>query len=341
MTGPVLTSQCHIRITTSGGKPARLEPGRRALRPAQAWRRAKAPAEQLRHEQDLIGFLEDRLDFETGQSRQLTITQWIAVMALGPLLGYNGTIAGRVEAVMDLPPKTRLYEGLTDSDGHTVSYKQVWRLYDRVVELLEREPDHDHPVADPETGEILECPPDCPAAAAHDWNWFYNRVVAASVRIGGAPVFDWGCLDSTDYETHARRRSHKRDQDVTVGNLIPDDATTDYKKSANEPGWPRTMADGRAQHTLDPDAGEGYRSGKNHTPGYPFCGYDHHLITTGRPLGHPDQVCVQVLGGCVASAGSNKGVAGRRAEQETIASGFELNHFAYDRGYSYLEGFND
>ncbi len=53
MTGPVRTSQCHIRITTSGGKSARLEPGRRALRPAQAWRRAKALAEQLRHEQDL------------------------------------------------------------------------------------------------------------------------------------------------------------------------------------------------------------------------------------------------------------------------------------------------
>ncbi|WP_159043274.1 hypothetical protein [Streptomyces sp. NBRC 110028] len=75
------------------------------------------------------------------------------------------------------------------------------------------------------------------------------------------------------------------------------------------PGWPTAGHDSRLQHTIDPDAREGYRSGTNASPGNVFCGYDLHLAVNARGLGGTEVPFV-ITAMHLAPAGSHKGDAG-------------------------------
>lgn len=118
-------------------------------------------------------------------------------------------------------------------------------------------------------------------------------------------------IDSTDYETHYRRRSwkHHMKPDMPDTALPEDDFSEGKAPSVNEPGWPRTGSDGRLQHTYDPDARDGYRAGKNLGRKGIFVGWDLHLSADTPGLG---------LAGCppliraaaTYPAGSDKSVAG-------------------------------
>lgn len=101
------------------------------------------------------------------------------------------------------------------------------------------------------------------------------------------------------------------------------------------PGFPLTGADGRKQHTLDPEAGEGYRSGKNCAPKGTFIGWDSHLLVDVTEIpGEPRPLLIR--GVAIVPAGSCKGTAGIAAIDAALSSGVPVEHVFADPGYTYL-----
>ncbi|MFC9856293.1 MULTISPECIES: hypothetical protein [unclassified Streptomyces] len=136
-----------------------------------------------------------------------------------------------------------------------------------------------------------------------------GRLLDASLS-EGFPLTGGPTIDSTDYETWARRRAWTPKPDVDPDHVpVKDTAPPRCRRPPNEPGWPRFGTDGLLEHTIDSDAREGYRSGTNAEPGKVFCGHDLHLAVNARVLGAPEVPFV-ITAIHLAPAGSHKGDAG-------------------------------
>lgn len=188
---------------------------------------------------------------------------------------------------------------------------------------------HNHQWLHRKTGELHDCPPSCPSQSI-DPALFAALLLGASVpdtvvRTGTI------ALDSTDYETHAARKSWGRAPDVEDGGLP---TKFDSAPKIYTPGWPKLGADGRDQHTLDPDARAGYRSGHNLSRGDIFVGWDLHVPVMAPRLGD-NPVPGVALGLEVVAAGSYKAAAGIRVVDSLQAAGTQTTELLADRGYSY------
>lgn len=144
-------------------------------------------------------------------------------------------------------------------------------------------------------------------------------------------------IDSTDYETHYRRRSwrHHMKPDVPA-EALPEKDFVPAKTEVNEKGWPRTGCDGRFQHTIDPDARDGYRAGKNLSRKSVFVGWDLHTATDTPDLGgvaRPPLFRALSL----APAGSLKSEPGLALVDALAVQGRCPEVILADRGYSYLK----
>lgn len=142
-------------------------------------------------------------------------------------------------------------------------------------------------------------------------------------------------IDSTDYETHYRRRSwrHHMKPDICA-DALPEEDFIPAKTEVNEKGWPRTGHDGRLQHTVDPDARDGYRAGKNLARKSVFVGWDLHTATDTPDLG-ADALPPLFRALALAPAGSLKAESGLAVVDALAASGNSPETVLVDRGYSY------
>ena len=166
---------------------------------------------------------------------------------------------------------------------------------------------------------------------------FCNKLLAASLEAAAPRISNSIAIDSTDYETFGRRRSWASQIDVDPDSLPVPQATR--HKFTNEPGWPRIGPDGRFQHTADPDARDGYRSGRNGKPGEVFCGYDLHLAVPISDRDHPATPLV-IVGMHLAPAGAHKGRAGidliDSLRMPTMPGRhLPISEVVADRGYTY------
>lgn len=66
---------------------------------------------------------------------------------------------------------------------------------------------------------------------------------------------------------------------------LPEEDFTRAKAAVDEKGWPKTGHGGRLQHTVDPDARDRYRAGKNLSRKGVFVGWDLHTATDTPDLG--------------------------------------------------------
>lgn len=144
-------------------------------------------------------------------------------------------------------------------------------------------------------------------------------------------------LDSTDYETHYRRRSwkHHIKPDVPTTALPEDDFEPTHAQAVNEPGWPQTGHDGRLQHSVDPDARDGYRAGKNKSRKGIFVGWDLHLAVDTPDLGSPG--CPPLIrAASLRPGGSDKATAGLAVVSQ-LGKQASVQTLLADRGYTYLQ----
>lgn len=318
----------------AGGEPL-LPLHRTGVRPftlAQAYRRAKLLVERS----GLLPAVEAHLHAATGAPREFTARALLVGLATHGLRQGEMHLTKILHTLGELPSSARRELGLP----HDVdTYRMLWHAFTRLVDALQDGTlaiPHNHPEADTVAGEVLPCPNDCPHQPI-SLSTFTGRLLHASLpeslELTGAVA-----IDSTDYETWARRRSWARTPDVDPDHLPADAEERREAKKAklppNQPGWPRTGHDGRAQHTLDPDAREGYRSGTNGARGGVFCGYDLHLTVNARALGGTE-VPFAFTGMHLPPAGSHKGDAGIALIDQVRTHQPDLTEIIADRGYSY------
>lgn len=144
-------------------------------------------------------------------------------------------------------------------------------------------------------------------------------------------------IDSTDYEAHARRRSWKHLMKADVPeDALPEPDALESKAPGNEDGWPRGGHDGRLQHSIDPDARDGYRAGKNRSRKGVFNGWDLHLAVDVPEIGDDSRPGL-IRGVSFLSAGSYKAEGGLNLLDAMINSGRKPETILADRGYTYLD----
>lgn len=285
---------------------ARTRPFADAAVPASAWRRAQ----DLAYRSGLLPHVRVAMHKSTGAPRYFTAEALLVGLIAHSLLQRSGLVTDIARTFATLAPSQRRDVGL---GKRPVTHRMVDHAINRLLDYLEHDPG--------ETALLSFC----------------NQVLASSAQ--AAPCTQTGAvaIDSTDYEAYARRRSWASRID-SDSDALPAESPVP-RRFVNERGWPRVGPDGRLQHTVDPDARDGYRSGHNGRPGEVFCGYDLHLAATIPTKDHP-YVPTLIVGMNLAPAGSHKGHAGialldalrdparpavRQAVHEVVA----------DRGYSY------
>ena len=132
----------------------------------------------------------------------------------------------------------------------------------------------------------------------------------------------------------SRWESNSESLHQTQGASLPELEYVPEKLSRSEPGWPKIGPDGRAQNSIDSDARDGYRSGKNRGRKEVFIGYGAHLSVDVASCGG-NYVPALIRGLVFAPAGSSKTAAGIELIDTLRACGDDIREVVVDRGYSY------
>lgn len=280
-----------------------------------AWRRARA----IVHKSGVLPALEALLHKNVGAPRVFTAeAAQVLLLAHGQTPQHRMHYTALYHRARGLTVAQRRSVGIPT--GATITYRMVESTYSRIAAAWR---DGGLPV-----------PGEDRAMTADE---YATRLLVAS-RAEGVPATASIAIDSTDYETWARRRSwaSKVDLDIDPDNLPPDGEPR-IPRGSNEPGWPCIGDDGRWQHSLDPTARDGYRSGKNRGRSEIFLGWDWHLaIESPRHKQGPTGPGL-ILGMVLDPAGSHKGDAGIHLIDAIRAAGHEISEVQADRGYSYTK----
>lgn len=288
---------------------ARTRPYDDAGVPASAWTRAQ----QIAARSGLVPHVRLAINKPTGAPRVLTPEALLVGLLAHGILQRSGL----------LTDVARTFAALNTSQRHAVGLSRpvTHRMVDHAIDKLLKALAEDGATTSP--------------------NEFNNQLLAGSLPAGYDQHAHCVAIDSTDYETFARRRSWASRIDADPDALPVEEPKTGRPRFTNEPGWPRIGADKRRQHTVDPDARDGYRSGHNAQPGGVFCGYDLHLAVT-CPDRHGQTAPLAILGMALDPAGDHKGRAGiglidtlRKPSNPAIPQ--KISEVLADRGYSYCK----
>jgi len=152
---------------------------------------------------DVREVLEARLNWQ--EHRQLSLRSLLIGKEMLGMMGRRSHHRQVRLALRSLPFALQQKLNVVDAAGNVVTYRQIEKAMNQITEIL-ADPtvlvDHDHPGADPETGEVIVCPVTCPFMVA-DHNWYMTAMAQAS-RPDDIPVADDMCMDWTDVETWAK-----------------------------------------------------------------------------------------------------------------------------------------
>lgn len=232
---------------------------------------------------------------------------WRAVLVLYALAALHTNSEVRLTKV------ERIVAGLRPSQRQELGLKHVG--YSHITRSLQQLHDALQERVDTASGEISH----------RRLSLTTEELCIAIVRATLPPNLDTGkrvAVDATDFETWARRRSRRSHIDR------PTDET------ANEPGWPKTGPDGRYQHSADPDARDGYRSGKNKAAKEIFHGYDVLLASLPARPGQENPPPPLALGFVLTPAGDSKADGGLRLIDTLRSRGQHVDFVTADRGFT-------
>ena len=291
--------------------------------------RAFKIAMQIARRSGVADALRESIDSPTGRPMDVSWTDLLAVFITHGIVGTDMHLT-RVEETAQQLVQTKLLVGTRSG---RVTYDHVAHGLSRIDKSLRDgivQTAHGHTWLDRKTGELLPCPPGCTGGQALGPDEFAAALLKASAA--GVPHTTSFALDSTDYETAAARRSWRKRPDVVDEADAPDKASSTDDFATRE--FPVLGTDGRLQHSLDPDARGGYRSGKGLRPKETFLGYDLHITVPVPEPGAPPLPHV-ALGLVTAPAGAGKAEAGLRAVDALASTGTPVGTLLADRGYTY------
>lgn len=295
---------------------------------------------------DVLGDLQARFDCPVGRRRELSIYAYLLSCATVAILGTDQHITQHWEALFQLNRSTQRRLGLMDARGRDeVNYDQFDYLFNVLTKGLRDGWCARHPALW-RRAQSGQCQRGCGAEHWRDTQWFMDRLVDGSQPID----IDLGsslALDSTDFETHARRVSWNPRPDVELDDLNPYERSPHVRQRRGRPavnphGWPKKGSDGRWQHSWDSDAREGWRAGKNGRPSETFLGYDFHTANATRPRDRRQAVPPIIRGAKLVPAGAHKGLAGADVVEGIVLRGTPVTDVVADRAYTtvYPENFH-
>ncbi|PVU82933.1 hypothetical protein DDP54_07850 [Cellulomonas sp. WB94] len=291
--------------------------------------RAYKIAREIARRSGVADALRESIDSHTGRPMDLAWIDLLAIFITHGILGQDMHLTKVEETARDLV-NARL---LTGTRSGRVTYDHIAHNLRRIEESLRHgyiTSVHSHKRFDRKTGELHECPATCTGERPIGPDQFATALLMASAA--GLPRTTTFALDSTDYETTAARRSWRKKPDVIDTEDVPDLAVSGEDFRTVE--FPLVRADGRLQHSLDPDACAGYRSGKGLRPKETFLGFDLHITVPVPEPGMPPLPHL-ALGLVTMPAGSGKAEAGLRAVDALTDAGIPLKTLLSDRGYTY------
>lgn len=241
--------------------------------------------------------IQQQMTASTGRRRAQSWNAIFSVLAIAALEGGGSlhlTRAAHAAERLDSHQRERL--GI----NQPMTYAQIESAVTDLASAME-------PQVHPLTGEVSD--PRVDVALPE-----FLTLMSGGLITDGIPCTATQSIDSTDYETHYRRRSwkHHMKPDVAPTSLPEDGFEEARAPSVNEPGFPRTGHDGRLQHSYDPDARDGYRAGKNKSRKSVFVGWDLHLTVDTPDLGG-EGLPPLIRAASFAPAGSDKASAGMAA----------------------------
>lgn len=302
-----------MTTATDTRTPTAVESGGRMFKRARAW---------VEKDADFLTVIEADMTARTGRPR---VVPWRALLTLFALTAQHG------KGSLILMDVWRVAEGLTQEQRSELGLQVVVEYSHAESALADLNAAFD-PEVDEATGEIVK-----DARLSVSREDLCNMIVRATMPGCVTEPVDQA-IDSTDFETSARRKSwaHHVVPDVPEGSL-PEEDFLPTRPPVNEPGWPRQGHDGRHQHSVDPDARDGYRSGKNLSRKSVFVGYDLHLASDVTPLGQDCGVPPLVRGMALMPAGSYKAHGGLALIDSVRRLGSGLGKVLVDRGYTILD----
>jgi hypothetical protein len=272
---------------------------------------------------ELTHLIEKEMTAHTGRPRThswlciFTLLAATAIESQGRLLLSDAARVGK-----RLTPKQRRRIGLSSD----VEYSHLESALADLAAVLK-------PAVNTRTGEVI--PPRLPLSHSDLMTAIASGVVPQQYKNRQTIA-----IDSTDLEAYAARRSYGRAARPDVDSeALPESDFKPPKDTANQPGWPKTGADGRMQHTCDPDAREGYRAGHSLALKGTFIGWDWHLATNIPDFGE-EGMAPLIIGISLHPAGSSKGEAGIDLLDALDRAGRSPRAVIVDRGYSYLKARN-
>lgn len=278
----------------------RLEPEARHVAP-RAFRRAVSVIDSC----SLVAHADAALSGGPGRPSALTVRAF-CILGLLTATEFDGrqflTNAARIGHGLSRAQRAEL--GLTG-----VKYHDLARALATITSATEER-------VNPKTGEVRD------ARLPFTLHDLSNALVRTTVPAGLVPS-NTVTVDSTDVETWAARKSLSTLSD-----------TSEDAKPRPDGAFPRLGSDGRPQHSLDADARDGFRSGKQMQHRNIFHGYDLHLVTDVRPLGDPEQRPPFVRSLTMTPANSSKPAAGLRAITEYDQHVAPVSTVIADRGYT-------
>lgn len=268
-------------------------------------------------DQPFVEDLQQQMTASTGRPRAHTWRTLLTVLLIDALERPGELLCTRACHVAErLTPRQRARIGLTGR----LTYRQLTGA----VEALGRAATE---TADPSTGEV---------GSKVSLSDLLTNIVRAPIPddlLSHTTV----AIDATDLETYYS--PHGR-TNARAGNRAAQGAATAEDQSLVPPrrqrgsDLPVLGADGRMQYTVDPDAREGYRAGKNLKPKETFIGFNLHIAVGVPPEGKRAQAALaQGLVFCPAGADSDR--AGLQVIDALTRQGDAVDRVCVDRGYSY------
>ncbi|MFF2945710.1 hypothetical protein ACFVSQ_38345 [Streptomyces niveus] len=173
-----------------------------------ARRLSREQAQLLIDRSGLFPAVEAALRHHVGKPRESTARALLTGLAVHALLLEEMHLTRVLDTLAELPLAARCELGLTSR----ASYRMLWHAYTLLIRALDTgtlATPHNHPhhqAGSPDSDErVLPCPDGCPYEPI-SLSEFVGRLLDASLP-EGFPLTGAVAIDSTDYETWARRRA--------------------------------------------------------------------------------------------------------------------------------------
>lgn len=254
------------------------------------------------------------LTASTGRPRLLPFRALLVVLLITAMDRRQLIMAEADRVLRGLTPAQR--DQLHLHTNHEYDYSHIESGVDDITRGAE-------PTVDVTTGEVMRN-----ARLSISISEVANGLVAASIPTAVGPTGSIA-IDATDHETWAARHSRS-----TLPKSPDPDGVEPSQPTSKTSAWPRVGGDGRLQHSVDLDARDGYRSGKNMESKNIFLGYHLHISVDIPGLGGaPITPLARSID--VAPAGGSSPRAALRILDNLAASGTPIDHVIADRGYTY------